>query len=529
MGSIDEKLQVDSQIEGKNRREFMRLVSTIGTGVLAGFNPFIISKAEAQRSRRQKQPRSTLSEKALLYDIYLSSFNTQKSASSEQLRIKRVIGKLRDNVKVLREGNSYKVVLDVNTIAGHADRIVNDVRNRGISKDAYKKMKPYFFHPNSTQRRFSFLFVENDIGYTVRKYTTAYGADVQTTVNALISMYGRTPRNGDFVAFPVRFLKTPYQRGLRLGTDYNQITLDKGKSLWTIVSAYTEGDFEKNYEIVRKFNAIMPDEVRDIAAGIQIMVPYRIYKDPLKPTIVADGTGKPARIIREAPTVSIKETPTEAKEREDTIIAAVPEMGSINDYLDDVRSQSLGVLKNEMPAVLSESFNIRNPVQHEFYSKESNLRELAESYGRGIISYLLAHPQVTKVITDNGHGTEDPGAPGANNKSEGYFTREIQKHIGNFLRREGTKVRPGLQVFPLNYTGPADPRDRIMYYIKEANRIGNSDDSVYLSVHIDSMNQNATPPPRMFVLNQGRQPRSRELAANMLAHAVPFYEITFRQ
>ena len=186
-----------------------------------------------------------------------------------------------------------------------------------------------------------------------------------------------------------------------------------------------------------------------------------------------------------------------------------------------------------MPATLMEAFNIRNAKQRKFYGNDSNLRGLVRAYGKGILSYLEANPHATNIIFDNGHGKGDMGAPDDTRNPtvyEGNFTRKIFESLRDFLREE--QRGKNFRIFPLDYNGGGGQKERLRWYVDEANRINQAvngkDNSVYVSIHVNSARPDFEPPPEARVHGRGPQPKSTELGAHILSYAVPFYETNFK-
>src|SRR3989338_7814198 len=184
MDSIDDKFE-DSQMENPGRRDFFRIMGLAAVGVATGINPFADSEVEAQGSR----------DRALLYDISLSSFGAQRDRKSDTRRVneerRRILDKLdaRWNpfLKVASSRVRHRFYLDVNTIAQHADRIVADVRQKDIT-DAYKQQQSIYFNPNSAQGVYANVFIDRDIGTTVREISTAHTPqEVQATTTAFVT------------------------------------------------------------------------------------------------------------------------------------------------------------------------------------------------------------------------------------------------------------------------------------------------------------------------------------------------------
>ena len=432
---------------------------------------------EAQESR----------DRALLYDISLSSFGAQRDRKSDTRRVneerRRILDKLdaRWNpfLKVASSRVRHRFYLDVNTIAQHADRIVADVRQKGIT-DAYKQQQAVYFNPNSAQGVYANVFIDKDIGTTVREISTAHTPrEVQATTTALITgtYRGNPPKTGDLAKFPVRFLKFASRAGMKEGTDYQAYVLQSGQTFHNLISTYTQGDYSKNVDAILKFNSMKRSEIGSLSAGTSIYIPREIYRNPLQPTVTEEkAPGKYVTVPAPRPIVPA-ERPEESRdraEREREKKEKIPELGaSVNSYLDDVIAQNLMVLgQSEMPSVLTEAFNMRSERQIAFYNNDRNLNRLAEAYGKGIINYLKANPHVTKVITDNGHGNGDPGAPNQNKTLyEGDFTGKIWKHLSEFLISERQRLGIKFEVFPLNYEGGGKQRARLNWYVEEANRI----------------------------------------------------------
>lgn len=537
--NLEEVLNKEEPLKNPDRREFVRqLLEYAGLTTLAvTASSFGISgEAEAQTSQ-----------KAFLYDVNLSSFGAWRDKTYDRRKVdeerQRILALLNPQWKRFLKSDSSRMrhtfYLDVKTIAQHADRIVAAVKQSGI-KGAYKKQKPVNFDPNKTAGIFANVLVDRDIGTTVREISTAYTPkNVQTTTSTLMTevYHGRYPKPGELAPFQVRFLKFALRTGMKEGIDYYRYILQPGQTFHSLISTYTQGNYSKNFDAVLKFNSIKSAEVSSLSSGTTIFLPREIYKDLLQPNVVEEkAPGKYVFVPTPRPADST-ETPAEAAEREAAKSVSIPELReSANSYIDDVIGQNLIVLaRTEMPAVLTESFNIRNWRQRKFYGDDGNLKKLAQAYGRGILSYLQTHPYVTKVITDNGHGQSDPGAadnPKNPTVHEGDFTGKIQKYLSEFLRSERDKLRMKFEVLPLNYTGGGRQRARLEWYVEEANRINKTvngkDDSVYVSIHINSARSDFEPPPQVRVHGRGRQPKSRELGVDMLSFAVPFYQNHFR-
>ena len=83
-----------------SRRDFFKLFGGLSVTI-----PFA-SEAESQRKRA-----NTLEDKALLYDVYLSSNRNEKNARAEAKKAKNVLSRqFRDHVIVIKEGDWYKVL-----------------------------------------------------------------------------------------------------------------------------------------------------------------------------------------------------------------------------------------------------------------------------------------------------------------------------------------------------------------------------------------------------------------------------------
>lgn len=462
-----------------------------------------------------------LNKKALLYDVMIGSFSSESIAREYGARVAKEAPELAKFMRLGKQGQYYKLFLDVNTIAEHADTLDRKLTKEGF--DAYKQLHPMFYNANTTQGRFANLIIERSLPDTVKKYTTTYDSQEATaTVRSLLEYYRKNgfnsmPKRGDVVPIPIRWLKVPYQIGMEQGKEYSAVDLKRGQTLLDIAETM-EGDAKDNYKILKRFNAIEDGQERYLLPGSRIMIPKLIVTAPEEP-IVINGTEEAPRIIHEPinPTPEAKRSAEIAKEYEERI----PEVSkSISAYL---RQQSLGVLRGtEMPGVLLESFNIKNFGHRRFYSNERNLQRLATAYGQGILDYCAKHPQVDKIIIDNGHGEKDPGTNDpASGMTETQFTKRIQRYTADFLRSNGKRV------YALNYTGAPSAIARVRYYVGEANRIGDPHNSVYIATHVDAMGTGHQPPPRAFV-NTGRQPKSKELAACILNRAVPFYQSEYR-
>ena len=533
--SLDKLVIEKDEIDVSSRRDFLKIAGIVSGGAAIGLNPFADSEAEAQAFRN----------KALLYDIRLSSlpmyadraFDRRKVADERRRLLALLNPRLRPFLKLDDTKTRHNFYLDIKTIAQHADRIVAGTRQSGIN-GTYKQQKPVNYNPNRTQGIFANVLVDRDIGTTVRELSTAYTPrDVQATTSALVQeVYrGRLPRSGDLARFQVRFLKFALRTGMKEGIDYFAYTLQPRQTLNNFISTYTQGDYGKNTDAVLKFNSIEPYEINSLSAGTMILVPSEIHKNPLQPTVVAEKTPGKYVIVPAPKPKDPVETSAETAEREAVKTESIPEIGeSANSYIDDVIAQNLMVLgQTEMPAVLTEAFNMKNNAQINFYRNDGNLRRLAESYGRGILGYLRANPHVTKVITDNGHGQGDPGAPNQNNTLyEGDFTGKMQNYLSEFLKKERASAGRKFEVLPLDYTGGGGQLARLNWYVNQANRINNivngNDDSIYVSIHINSARASFEPPPEVRIHGRGSQPKSTELGAHILSFAVPWYQSNFK-
>ena len=523
------------------RREVLGWVGNIAVGTAAS-SLLSAGETEAQGTNR---------ERAFLYDIFVSSFDAFKDKAYDARKVngerQRILAMINPGLKPFLKVDSSKVkhrfYLDVDTIAGHADTIAAELNKTGAAKGAYKQQRRVYFNPNSTSGVFANVLVDTDIGTAVRELSTAYTpSDIQATTTALVKeVYnGRYPRKGELVRFPVRFLKLALSTGMKEGVDYHEFKLNPGQTFHNLISTYTQGDYAKNVAAVLKFNSINPNEIGSLSAGTAILVPREIYKNPLNPIITEEKSPGKYAIVPEPKPKDPSGAPPgiakqEADERDDAIKGKIPELaGSASQYIDDVIAQNLMVLgQTKMPAVLTEAFNMKNNDQLNFYKRDANINVLAESYGRGIIQYIRANPHVTKVITDNGHGKGDPGAPSQDGTlSEGDFTGKIWKHLSEFLRSERQRLGMKFEVFPLNYEGDGKQRARLSWYVDQANRINNEingkDDSIYIPIHVNSARPNFEPPPQARVHGKGPQPKSTELGAHILSFAVPWYQANFR-
>lgn len=521
-----------------NRREFFPYS--------IGFVGFLAALLGCGRDSK-KDKDSDISEAAHLYNIYISSFSSNENASREISRLEGILDdSLKRNLVIREEDNQHKVVLQLNTIGDHANAIIGQLDKKNIAKGAWKKLEPFYYDPNANRGRYAHLIVEKSLRDTVMKYTTAFTpAEISATMQSLriinannnyLSSSNADPKRNDIILVPVRFLKPPYQVGAIKGRDYHEVVLKRGQTIWDISSTYTLGDIQNNNQILLDFNRIMKNQVRHLSFGTTILIPDQIYRNPYSPTVVKTQDGGFEIQKRERP--SKPGEPPNAEIDKD-IKDRVPDIGNI-DYT--AREKNLGVLREtSMPAVLLESFNIQNAQQLRFYSNDANLKALAEAYGQGILNHKQNYergystqspefkrkhkPTLTDVIIDNGHGTKDPGAINLNDRryNEGQFTIKIQEYLADFLKRNG------LNVHKLNYDKEADQRTRVNWYVSKANQIAQQakGESIYISTHIDSLNSNAIPAPRIFVHNDGKQVLSEKLASAMLSKAVPFYENKF--
>lgn len=488
------------------RREFIRGVAATACLAAAGLE--------------QRAAAAPLNSRALLYDLQLGSFKTERGASAllKKVREDPEVGRF---AQLVQAGTEYKVILDINAPAPHADAIAGKIED--IVPDAFKFLTPSYYNAGSTSGRFANLVVERSLKNTILKYTTAYTqGEVDQTAATLVEYYrskklfGKDgiPASGDVIPVPIRFLKTPYRTGMVEGRDYHAVDLERGQTLLGIAQTMP-GDARNNAEILFKFNGIGERwQLRALPEGTRIMVPEVVVGDPSEPVVVAEnGPGIDYKIIPQ-------QTPT--SEIQDALEKEIPEVrSSVDAYL---KAQNLGVLRGtNMPSVLTESFNIQNFGQRKFYNNEDRLRGLAEAYGRGILEYRRKHnPGLRKVIVDNGHGQRDPGAiHAASGMTETQFTQRIQGHLVRYLDRHGLDARA------IDYEGSPSPRARLKHYTSTANRLGNSSDSVYISVHVDSLGAKSAPPPRVFV-HIGRQEQSEALARCMLEQAVPYYKRNYR-
>ena len=523
-----------------SRRDFLRAGAVAATGLAGLLMPGSLD-AFSPPSTTQTQG---LTQRAFLYDVNLATFGAwndkradEKRMSGERKRILSLLNpKLKPFLKLENTGTRHRFYLDLNTIAGHADRIVAEVKKNGLS--AFKRQGLVYFNPNSTSGRFANILIDDNLKATIRELSTAYTKkDIGATEDFLTEdVYGgEDPESGEIVRFPIRFLKFALRTGMKEGVDYHTYNLQSGQTLHRIASTYTLGDYGTNLEAVLKFNSIEPSEINSLSEGVNILIPNEIHRNPLQPiTVQKKGSGYIA--VQEPKPKTPLETPEESAEtrtREAEVRRAIPELTDASKYLDDVIPQNLMVLgQTEMPATLMEAFNIRNAKQRKFYSNDSNLRGLAHAYGKGILSYLESNPHVTNIIFDNGHGKGDMGAPdNARNPTtyEGDFTRKIFESLRDFLREE--QRERNFRIFALNYTGGGGQTDRLRWYVKEANRInqevGGKDNSAYVSIHVNSARPDFEPPPESRVHGIGPQPKSTELGAHILSYAVPFYEKNF--
>lgn len=468
-----------------------------------------------------------LTSEALLYDIYLGTFSNESSAQRTKKQFQEQIGDdLSRFLKIKKEGTKFKVKLDLNTINSDAKKVVD--RLEQLSIDSFKVAELYFYNSNSTQCRFANVLVEEGgLEELVRDHTTAYGNEVGKTVRAYRRDLndGKNPVIGTFTRVSVRHLKIPFKLGMIEGEDYEFVELgETNSSLWNIAANYTEGDLKNNIEILRKFNAIRNSQLSKLSTETPIMIPIQIYRNPLEATVVngiGDLESNSYEIIpfqRSEP--SLKKTVSRRLNVE------IPSMEAISNYSPKRRKQGIGVLRDtKMPAVLLEAFNIQNWRQLKFYSNDANLNNLSNQFCQGVINYKSRHrPLLSTVIIDNGHGDNDPGTrdiTNGTNKEERDFTPKIQFHLASCLKDAGFKVHT------LNYFGLASSRKRIKYYVNEANKLGDSRNSIYIATHVDSVNKQTELEPRIFVHNKGTQRQSTLLAQEMLAKAVPNYRATF--
>lgn len=303
---------------------------------------------------------------------------------------------------------------------------------------------------------------------------------------------------------PVRFLKLPFQVGMQEGVDYEIVRLSPGDTLYDVVNDRTGGDLERNLTMLLEFNEIRRNQASRLSVGTPILVPNDISGASLEPTTVSVGDDLSVKVVHKAPPTRREELLEERLEMPKDVI---------------VNERSLGVLKyTNMPAVLIEAFNIQNDRQRNFYS-DNHLQQLAEQYVEGVVHYRQSeNPGLEKVIIDVGHGLKDPGAV---HRASGATERDYSTKLHNYMA--AALQREGFQVKQLNYAGRPSPIQRVRSYTREANAFGTSRDSVYIVVHIDSLNSRLEPVPRVFVHNDGRQVKSSALARSMLGCAVPWY------
>jgi len=500
----------DTSRPGMTRGEFIKLALAGAIATRLGLIPL---STYAQPGK--------LDEEALLYNISLGTFKKRENAES---MMREISEKLKDTptltrqLAVRKEGSKYKLMLDAHTLANDAEIIVNHLKSRNI--DSFRVLESYYYNNQATLNRFALVVVENDIGGVVREYTTAYGDELRATAKSLIEINNeRAPRKGDIIRVPVRFLKTPYQLGMKPGKDYVEVKLKKGETIFSIAASYTVGDVDRNIEIIKRFNDIKKGQLSRIADGTVIIIPSEIYHDPNKSIeLTEDPNDMDSLTI-----LTTEKGDDEGRKKKEALEKKIPEARKIRGDARVLRGDFAVVRDTKMPSVLAETFNIHCKKQIEFYSNDDNLRMLAAAYGQGILNYKReAKPGLKLAIIDDGHGAQDPGAIDTEfgtGKQEREFTIKLQGFLADYLEKHGLKA------VKLNYKGKADRKKRTRFYTGEANRLGDKDNSVYISIHVDYAPKNTSPrPPTIWVHNKGSQKFSTLLGDYMQQQTMPFYE-----
>ncbi len=189
--------------------------------------------------------------------------------------------------------------------------------------------------------------------------------------------------------------------------------------------------------------------------------------------------------------------------------------GSVHDIPEsayELRMANFYVLRNtEVPAVLTESFNMKNDHQVAFFADNDfeQTKDLAQRYAKAIINFSTMRP-ITTVIIDNGHGYYDPeegiGDPGAmsdlgDTLYEGVFTKIIQLEMIDYIQEHA----PHLTVHMLDTTREQTlsfedlVMGRLAYYVRKVNEWGDPHNSVYISTHVDSGPKDWAPGPMMYI------------------------------
>lgn len=210
-----------------------------------------------------------------------------------------------------------------------------------------------------------------------------------------------------------------------------------------------------------------------------------------------------------------------------------PPVRSASDSVDKfIREADYRVLtKAKMPSVLFEGFNLNSPKQLRFFSEKGNSDKLADVYVRGILDYKKRHPELVHVIIDNGHGEYLPGACGkldGETLCERKFTQKIQGRMVSQLRKYS------LQAHPLTYLGRYSSQlsrkrsinQRINHFLAQAHRIGTRTNSLYVSIHVESLPGTKPIYPIAYVKELGIG-KGHEVAVAAQPHMANFYSSNF--
>ncbi|MFC1648334.1 N-acetylmuramoyl-L-alanine amidase [Nanoarchaeota archaeon] len=515
------------------RRDFLKNAGIVGAGLASGLS--IPTGLEARLI--EEAEKEQIRERANLYNIQLGAFETPGPAENMATRIRRTIDNMFPNLGRLVDvhldnDGLYKTFIDAKMIGSHAEHVASNIRDRGVERGAYKRLVEVPFTPSIPLGANANFIMEDSLPEMVMRYMTAYSSEVPAITGILREAYEladwlsgefRTPRPGSVFPVPISLLKPVYQSGAVEGQHFMTADLESGDTVDRIVSMYTEPrlGLENNRAIIMRANKINPGQERDLAVGTRLVIPMQIYKSPLQPTIMTEeATPRLMRPVIERTAV------------EEVLEERIPEIASTGNYSDLIMEIGhLTVLKGESPSAMIEAFNLQNWEQMQFYNNDNNLRQLAEAYGRGILAYQQNHkPDLEKVIIDLGHGTTAPGAVDFSHgtgKTETHYAQRLHDHLVAYMQREGP--RRGLEIIPLVYDGVADEGTRVRWYQNQANAIADGDDSVYISVHINSHRSQKPLGPDMVILGKSRRdPRlilSEKLANEMLAQTRPWYQM----
>ncbi|MFC1648130.1 N-acetylmuramoyl-L-alanine amidase [Nanoarchaeota archaeon] len=477
--------------------------------------------------------------RALLYDLQLGSFTRAANAESHRDAVREGLQnndlrELAPLVTMTEPGRlrRERVILKVQTIAKYADWLVDYLKSNNIS-DAFKVPTEVPYNPNRHDNIFSWLLQEEQLPDVVVNYTTAYtNREISGTRDSLLTIarnLGVTPRSHTFIPVPVRWLKKPYRFGGVEGTDFHIVKMQAPyRNLIRIASAYVKSDYTNKIEELMWYNDIERGQETQIWAEAPILIPTDIYVEPLEVVVVEESSPEVLQPPSEPIAASTDFPPDPFMPYFHTEFNPGPSESSFGPGIRNAKidAQPIQVLRNKVPAVLIESFNIGNKNDLFHYLEDEKLDRLTEAYAVGIQQMVQEEEvmrNVNTVIIDWGHGSGESGTK--DNKygtgtDERYFTNIIQNKLKEKLEREG------FTVYPLRYTQEASQRRRINYYIDEANKIADRhgvNRTVYISNHVNFAKGNAEPPRAFVDRNVASQPKSSILGKYLLMYSVPFY------